>query len=202
MKRCAILLFILTGVIFQTNPAAANMPALKVQTMLQEIMAVQTNPGLQGQEYRNQRMLAIEKIFVQCFHYDVMARQALGPYWGRLNKKEQAEFRRIFQSVFQQSYAQMVLNFINRQEVLFKDEEMHNNRASVKTVLVQVNDQIPVDYVLMRVKGQWLICDISVDGVSMISNYYKSFTEVIRQESYKALVNKLRMQQKAMESTF
>jgi len=202
VKSCAAISFALAFFVLQANPGHAVMPTMKVQIMLKEIRAVQTDPGLQGQGSRNQRMLAIKKIFVKSFDYGVMARESLGPYWSMLNRNEQSEFRKVFQNVFEQSYAQMVLSFLNQQEVLFKAEELNNNRASVKTVLVQVNHQIPVDYVLMHVKGQWLICDISVDGVSMIGNYHKSFTQVIRQESYEALVKKLRMQQKAMENTF
>jgi ABC-type transporter MlaC component len=45
----------------------------------------------------------------------------------------------------------------------------------------------------------WLVEDVAIDGVSIIQNYQKSFSRVIRQESYQALLKKMRTQQQAIE---
>jgi phospholipid transport system substrate-binding protein len=181
----------------QVPTTQAIMPAGKIQTMLKEVKAVQNNPDLNGQESRPQKLAALKKIFLENFYYEGMARQALGPHWGTLSKTEQADFKNLFQNLFQQSYARMVMDFLKDEEVVYKKEELETDHACVKTAFLRVNHEIPVDYSLMLVKGKWLISDISVDGVSMVGNYRRSFTQIIQRESFKSLLQKLRLQQKA-----
>ncbi len=203
--RTKICAFIACGILFlavQIGAAEASMPAGKIQTMLKEVSAVQNNPELKGQEFRSERMNALKKIFLKSFCYEAMAKQALGSYWAKLDQPQQAEFKNIFQNLFQQSYARMVMDFLKDEEVVYKQEETKTDQAFVKTAFIRVNHEIPVDYSLVLVKGKWLISDISVDGVSMIGNYQRSFTQVIQRESFKSLLQKLRLQQKANEQTF
>ncbi len=203
--QARLIVGILLGIsllLVQIPPAAASMPTGKVQTMLKEVMDVQKNPGLKGQEFRPQRLAALKKIFMENFCYEAMAKHALGPHWEKLSKSEQSEFKNVFQNLFQQSYALMVMNFLNDEKVVYKEEEMKTDHAHVKTVFVRLNHEIPVDYFLTLVQGKWLISDISVDGVSMMGNYQRSFSQVIQRESYKSLLRKLQVQQKANEQTF
>jgi phospholipid transport system substrate-binding protein len=62
-----------------------------------------------------------------------------------------------------------------------------------------VNEEIPVDYSLTLVQEQWLMDDVTIDGVSIVRNYQRSFTRVIQRESYKSLLQKMRLQQQAIE---
>jgi phospholipid transport system substrate-binding protein len=183
-------------------PAQATMPVGRVQTMLEEVKAVQNNPELKGQECRPQKLAALKRIFVKSFYYEGMSRQALGPHWGSLSKVEQADFKNLFQNLFQLSYARLVMDFLKDEEVVYKKEEMETDHACVKTAFLRVNHEIPVDYSLMLVKGKWLISDISVDGVSMIGNYRRSFTQIIQRESFTSLLKKLRLQQKANDTAY
>jgi ABC-type transporter MlaC component len=40
--------------------------------------------------------------------------------------------------------------------------------------------------------------DVRIDGVSIVDNYRKSFARVIKRESYGALLQKMRLQQRAI----
>ncbi len=203
VKSWGIVLFGILFLVAQIPPAqATSVPAGKVQTMLKEVMAVQNNPGVKGQEFRPQRLAALKKIFMESFCYEAMARHVLGPHWAKLSKPEQSEFKNLFQNLFQQSYAMMVMDFLKDEKIVYKDEEMKTDQARVKTIFMRLNHEIPVDYSLTLVQGKWLISDIAVDGVSMMGNYQRSFSQVIQRESYKSLIQKLRVQQKANEQTF
>ncbi len=202
LKTIGIVIFGTSLLMAQTPAAEASMPTGKVQTMLKEVMAVQNNPGLKGQKFRAQRLAALKKIFTESFCYEAMAKQVLGPHWAKLTKPEQSEFKTLFQNLFQQSYALLVMDFFKDEKVVYKGEEMKTDQACVKTVFLRLNHEIPVDYSLTRVRGKWLISDISVDGVSMMGSYQRAFSQVIQRESYKSLIQKLHFQQKANERTF
>jgi phospholipid transport system substrate-binding protein len=143
--------------------------------------------------------MAIKKIIAQNFHFDAMAKQVLSPHWQTLSEKNRSEFKDVFQDLFQDSYTKLVLNFLGREKILYKGEESSRNKATVKTIIVRMNEEIPVDYSLGAVGQGWLVEDVAIDGVSIVQNYQKSFSRVIRQESYEGLLKKMRMQQQAIE---
>lgn len=181
-------------------PAVAESPAgARVRTMLDQVMAIQTDPQLQGTGHREERRVAIKKIIGENFYFDAMARQSLGPYWEKLSEKERSRFKSIFQDLFQESYTKLVLDFLKREKVVYAEEDLQPGRALIKTTLVRVNEEIPVDYSMTLAQGQWLVEDVTIDGVSVVRNYRQSFTRVIQTESYKSLLQKMRLQQKAIE---
>jgi len=178
---------------------AEEAPAARVRSMLDEVMAIQTDPRLEGASNREQRRAAIKKVIARNFYFDAMAQQALGPYWEKISPAEKSEFKKVFQDLFQESYTKLVLDFLKREKVLYHSEELEPMRAQIKTTLVRVNEEISVDYSLQSVQGQWLVDDVSIDGVSIVRNYRQSFTRVVQTESFKSLLQKLRLQQRAIE---
>ncbi len=198
-KFCMVFLVCLLGLTLCIRLGLAETPTAQVRAMLEEVMAVQTNPQLQGQEFRNERRMAIRKTISQNFYFDSMTRDALGAHWEKLNEAERAEFKGLFQDLFLESYTKLVLDFLKKETILYNREEPGQGRALVKTTIARVNEEIPVDYSLMWVQGRWLVGDVTIDGVSILRNYRQSFARVIQRESYKSLLQKMRLQQQAME---
>jgi phospholipid transport system substrate-binding protein len=186
-------------IILQVIRCEAGAAVDLVRALLEEVMTIQTDPHLQGHELRNTRRVAIKKIIMQNFYFDSMAKEALGKYWEELSGPKRAEFEAIFKDLFQESYSRLVLDFLGREKILYTKEEIGQDQAMVKTTIMRVNEEIPVDYFLMPVEDKWLVYDVKIDGVSIVENYRKSFARVIRQESYESLLRKMRLQQQAIE---
>ncbi len=185
--------------LFQDALSQEGDPTGRVRGILEKVMAIQTDPQLKGQEFREKRRVAIKEVIARNFDFDAMAKQALGRHWQRLEGTRQVEFKALFQELFQDSYTRLVLDFLGREKVLYTKEEIDHGRAWVKTTIARVNEEIPVDYSLVAVEKNWLVDDVKIDGVSIIENYQKSFSRVIEQESYEALLRKMRLQQKAIK---
>ena len=201
MKRKILVAFWIGFLILalQIIAVGAETPGDRIRSMLEGVMAVQTNPQFQGQEFRNQRRAAIKKIIGQNFYFEVMGQRALSQHWAKLNEAERAEFMALFQDLFQESYSKLVLDFLKREKILYPQEELRQDHALIKTTVVRVNEEIPVDYSLTLVQGQWLVDDVTIDGVSIVRNYQRSFTRVIQQESYRSLLQKMRLQRQAID---
>jgi phospholipid transport system substrate-binding protein len=45
--------------------------------------------------------------------------------------------------------------------------------------------------------GRWVVYDVIIEGVSLVSNYRTQFNKVIQTESYDALVQRLRAKEMA-----
>ena len=199
VKTVLIVMTLALSVAFQDTRCEAGVAVDLVRTLLEQAMTIQTDPKLQGQEFRNTRRAAIKKIIGQNFYFDEMARKALAGYWNDLSETKRLEFKAIFQDLFQESYTRLVLDFLKREKILYAKEDLHPDRAIVNTTLLRINEEIPVDYYLMPVGEKWLVHDIRIDGVSIIENYQKSFARVIKQESYESLLRKMRVQQQTIE---
>lgn len=184
---------------FQETAAGAETPTVRVRSMLEEVMAIQTDSALQGAAFRSKRKAGIKKIISSNFYFDSMAKQALGMYWEKLDEPGRAEFKALFQDLFQESYTKLVLDFLKQEKILYPKEELAQGQARVKTTIVRLNEEIPVDYSMTLVQGRWLVEDVTIDGVSIVRNYQRSFSRVIQQESYKSLLQKMRLQQQANE---
>jgi phospholipid transport system substrate-binding protein len=169
-----------------------------IRSMLNEVMAIQNDPKLSGNELKSTRRDLIRKVILKNFDFGEMAMAALGPkQWDALTKAQRLEFKSVFQDLFLDSYSRLVLDFLKKEKIEYGSQEDVNNKVVVKTAINRLGDRIPVHYLVVELHDTWLVNDVTIDGVSIIQNYYKSFSKVIRQESYNGLLKKMRLQQKA-----
>ena len=204
MKRWTIpLLVIFFGLFLNLREASPEpgTPTEWIRSILEEVMAIQNNPHLRGLDFRKEKKTSIKKIIAQNFNFDTMTKQVLGQHWQTLSEEKRSEFEAVFQDLFQDSYTKLVLDFLGREKILYTREESDQNKASVKTIIVRMNEEIPVDYSLEIIGQRWLVEDVVIDGVSIVQNYEKSFSRVIRQESYEGLLRRMRLQQQTIEKT-
>ena len=54
---------------------------------------------------------------------------------------------------------------------------------------------MPVDYRMIKRADRWLVYDVSIEGVSLVSNYRTQFNKIIQTSSYNELVSKLKNKQ-------
>jgi phospholipid transport system substrate-binding protein len=184
--------------LFYYAPCYGATPGERVHVMLDEVMSIQADPHLQGQEFKAKRRAAIKAIIAKNFDFDRMAEESLRSYWKELDAKQRTDFKDVFKDLFQDSYTRLVLNFLKKEKILYTKEEVQQDGAMVKTVILRTQEQIPVDYFLTPSKKGWRVHDVKIDGVSIVENYQKSFARVIKRESYKALFEKMRLQQEAI----
>jgi len=168
-----------------------------VRSMLEEVVKIQNSPGLAGNEMRNTRRELIRKVISKNFDFGEMAMEALGPeQWKVLTGPQRSEFRSVFQDLFLDSYSRLVLDFLKKERIEYSSEETSGRGKIVKTAIQRLGDRIPVHYLVAGVRDEWLVSDVTIDGVSIVQNYRKSFSRVIRQESFSGLLKKMRLQQK------
>jgi phospholipid transport system substrate-binding protein len=79
------------------------------------------------------------------------------------------------------------------EKVLYEGERVDGDYATVKVKIVtKKNVDIPVEYRLKKEKNDWLVYDISIEGVSLVNNYRNQFNSTVTQSSYENLMKKLR----------
>ena len=62
----------------------------------------------------------------------------------------------------------------------------------METLIITSSADIPVDYRLYQKGDQWLVYDVIIEGVSLISNYRSSYQEIMKKEGFDGLLAKMR----------
>ena len=190
---------ILIGLFLPTSQAASQTGTAidAVRAMLDEVMAIQNDPKLAGLQSRDTRRDLIKKVIIKNFDFAGMAKDTLGPgEWATLSPGQRSEFASVFQDLFVDSYSRLVLDFLKKEKIEYRGQEPDQGRMMVRTVISRAEDRIPVDYLSSR-HDAWSVRDVTIDGVSIVANYRRSFSRVIKEESYGGLLKKMRLQQKA-----
>ncbi len=183
----------LVGLWLTVSPALAAAPQAFVKSILDEVLAIQSNPA----SNEAARAEAIRRVILKSFDFNYMAEQSLGPAYEKLNPGQRQEFTQVFTSLFQTSYTNMVLRFLKKETVKYGKESVTGNEARVDTTLVRTNDSIKVEYLLRQKNGGWLIYDVVVDGVSILDKYKSGFARELQTGSFDSLMTKMRTQLKS-----
>jgi phospholipid transport system substrate-binding protein len=193
---CFSLLLMLCG--FCGASALASGSAT-VKSVLDKAMEIQTQPDLQGEANVKKRAQLIRQLIAENFAAEEMAKESLKENWDKLSPAQRAEYQKLFTSLFQDSYTRMVLNFLQKESVEYRQDAADNKGVIVSTTIMRANEHIPVDYHLVQKNSRWLITDVDIDGVSIVENYRNSFRRVIQTSSFDNLLQKMRLQSQAVQ---
>ncbi len=120
------------------------------------------------------------------------AMASLGRHWQALDLAEQQEFVDAFTQRLLRGYGRSVRGS-GDDKIQYEREVRKGNYASVETKIVSGSgDELPIDYELHDVDGQWKVYDMVIDHISIVTNYRAQFERVITKSSLKDLLQKMK----------
>ena len=171
-------------------PALAGVPTDQLKQGVDEVVRVLDDPNIKGQPA--QRRAAVRKVSEDLFDYQHTARRTLGQHWTARTPEEQREFVQLFAALLDRAYFSKIDHY-QGEKVRYGAEMINGNEAIVKTTIVtRGGSEVPVDYRMHLAGGRWLVYDVSIEGVSLVSNYRTQFNKIVQTESYQTLIQKLR----------
>ena len=82
------------------------------------------------------------------------------------------------------------------EKIQYTGERIDGEYATVSTRIITKNGtEVPVDYRMTKRGDRWLVYDVSIEGVSLVSSYRTQFNKIIQTSSYNELVSKLKNKQ-------
>ena len=126
------------------------------------------------------------------FDWREMAQRSLAHHWKSLSEEERKEFIPLFTDLLENTYMNRIENY-SGDKVNYEDEKVQGNYSLVKvTIFTDKQVEIPVVYKMKKKGQEWMIYDVSIEGVSLVKNYRQQFDSVILSSSYQGLVEKLK----------
>ena len=173
------------------NALGATSATDAVKGTINHVIHILEDGDLKKPEKAEQRRRKLEQVIGDRFSYDEMSKRALGAQWPKLSDAQRKEFVDLFKRLLSNTYTGKIEGSSGEQ-VQYLVERLKDGYAEVRTKVTSGKAEIPLDYRLLELSGDWRVYDVVVDGVSLVNNYRGQFSKIIRASSYDDLVEKLR----------
>jgi len=187
MKRllCSVfILLVMTQIVCADDKhVAKELLEIKIEAAI----AVLEKNDLDLQEKNKQ----IIEIVTPLFNFPLMAKLSLGKkYWPGLVKEDRQKFTELFTKRLKASYLDK-LTLYTDEKVVFKTPVQEKRKIKIQTELISKNNTISMLYKFHKSTDSWLIYDIEIQGVSIISTYRSQFDQVLSKGTIDDLLIKL-----------
>ena len=129
------------------------------------------------------------------FNFEEMAKKAMGKYWRERSNEKKKEFVELFANNIKSAYIRKTGPRFGERIVSLR-EKQGNEYAKVYVELIKITEEkMSVDFRLLRKNGEWRICDVIIEGVSIANNYRSQIDSFLIKSSYEELVQMFKQKQ-------
>ncbi len=200
MKAAPVTRTVVTLISFLLVPttALASSPTDWIRGTLGDVRNALAEHGSDGKSSQ-EKFIQMSRLIAELFDFPELARLSLGPHWQQRSPQERKEFVTLFGKLIARSHF-MKIPTKAKAEQRYVGERIEGDRAVVQAVVMSEDNEIPIDYALVRNNGSWKIYDLGIDGMRLSEIYRSQFNKVISTGSYDDLVR--RMHIKLQEVSF
>ena len=182
-------------VMLAAPPARAGAPSDQLRAQIERVLKVLDDAGLKKDAKVRERRVAVRKIAEDIFDFSETAKRSLGRHWAQRSQGEKDEFVRLFADLLERSYISKI-ELYGGEKIAYTGDSIDGDQASVRTKIVtKQGSEIPIEYRMLKKGDRWLVYDVIIEGVSLISNYRTQFNKIIQTSSFQDLVKKMKTKQ-------
>lgn len=200
MKQIVLVLATLIFmVLLSVSAAVASSTATEdVKKTVDEVVHIVADKEMKRNEAK--RRQALKKAISTIFDYSEMAKRSLGKHWNVRTATEKKQFAELFATLLENSYAGKIESY-NNEKIVYIKEIVEEDHAEIKSKVVTANrDEFTLDYRLFKRNGKWMVYDVVIEGVSLVSNYRSQFNKIITANGYDKLVKKLQSKNEELKA--
>ncbi len=182
----------------KSTPAAAQpaSPNQVISSVAEELLG-RIKQDREALDKDPQRLYAmVDEVVLPYFDFPLMSRLVLGPAWDKADESQQKRFMDGFKTLLVKTYGNALLQYSN-EKVSFADAEPGSkpDRASVASTIQSPGaDPVTMHYRMRQKDGQWLVYDVVVDNISLVTNYRGTYASEIKRGGLQSLIEKLEKQ--------
>lgn len=135
----------------------------------------------------------VDDIVLPHFDFVRMARWVLGKHWRKATPAQQQRFVDEFRTLLVRTYGTALLDYTNL-TIRYLPLRMAKGSedVTVRTEVVKPGGQpIPISYSMFRREDGWKVYDVTIDGISLVSNYRAEFSALIGSAGMDGLIQRL-----------
>jgi len=191
MKKILIIIGIFCTLSIGMAWAEDLTPTAALEPVLDDLTAVLEDDSLRGREHRDERREKIMSLIKRGFSFEEMSQRILGKTWRHITDQERDRFTVLMTKLLENVYIGKLEGY-SGQAIEFAAEIVKGDRAQVTTLVENNNEKIPVHYIMNKTDSSgWMVYDINIEGVSLVSNYREQFKSILRKDDFEGLVKML-----------
>ncbi len=153
----------------------------------------------------------VEQVLLPHVDLSVMSRYVLGKYWRTASEAQRERFTSEFKNLMVRFYVSAILDDPGKLGELLEDSDnlisylpVETDDSTKKTrVRAEVHmpnggPRIPVSFSLFKKDDKWMMFDVNVDGISLVSNYRSSFATEVKRDGLDTLIERLAVRNEEM----
>jgi phospholipid transport system substrate-binding protein len=160
---------------------AQESPKQQVQQMVGSVLEV-----LNGSAALETKKVQVSGLVQKHLGIRSLAQRTLGVFWKKASPEEISRFESLYVQILEKTYLNRIGDYSGGR-VDYLQERIQGDKAILDTQFVTDKVQIPVQYKMILQNGIWQIYDVTIEGVSLISNYRSSYGEIIRRDGFAGL---------------
>jgi len=137
--------------------------------------------------------LLVEEIVLPNFDFRRMSQWVLGKNWRVATPQQRELFVAEFRQLLVRTYGTPLLEYADVELIYLPFTE--TTEAKSVTVRTEIDQPgvgvIPINYSMYRSNAGWQVYDISISGVSLVTNYRSTYGSIIRNDGIDHLIGQL-----------
>ena len=137
------------------------------------------------------------------FDFERMTRLAVGKHWRTATPEQKQTLVTEFRDLLVRTYTK-AFTVYRDQAVEVKPFKMPPGatEATIKTVIIKQGEQnVPVNYDMEKTANGWKVFDLSIEGVSLVTNYRSTFSDQVQRAGIDGLIKTLVEKNQAAANT-
>ncbi len=159
--------------------AAVPSPLESMKGNVQKVMDVLKDPALKAADKRDERRKTLRGLADRIFDWVELSKRTLARSWNDLSVDQKREFVTLYADLLEKTYSDRIESYSGQEVAFTKETMLSDDKAEVKTLVKSTDKTIPIDYRLTLGKDGWLVYDVQVEGISLVQNYRKQFSEIL-----------------------
>jgi phospholipid transport system substrate-binding protein len=178
-------------------------PEALIRNTVDEVLAiVKRDKDIQAGNKKKVNELVDAKVLPH-FNFTHMTRLAVGKNWRNATPEQKKNLEIEFRNLLVRTYTTAFTTYQD-QEVEVRPAKIANDAAEVtiKTFILNKGKQpLPVNYDMEKTANGWKVYDLSIEGVSLVTNYRGTFAEQIQKSGIDGLIKTLVEKNQAQTGT-
>ncbi|HIJ82660.1 MAG: hypothetical protein HW380_1667 [Magnetococcales bacterium] len=174
----ALILFLASfSAIAAQNPSPAM---VRFEATVRKALAILQDPTYSQPEQKEAKRKLLQDTIYPEFDFQRMAQGAVGQPWKKFTPDQQERFAVAFRTLLENTYLNMIERY-SGEEITFTNEvPLSNQVLRIDSIVVAKGQKYDMSYRLYSKGDQWLVFDIIIEGVSVISNYRSQFKQLLQ----------------------
>ena len=129
------------------------------------------------------------------FNFEKISQRVMGEYWNKCLYEQKSGFVELFTSHLKCSYVKKANSLFGEKIISLKEKQFSKFANVQTTLLTKSGKEVSADFYLLRENGKWQICDLVMEGVSLVNNYHSQITNTLVRTSYEELLDTMMKKQ-------